>query len=307
MKENEKPNYFVAKVDLALADKLKTDLTEQGFTLSKPAYTLFNAKKKGISCTLYTSGKLVVQGAEMRTFMEFYLEPEVLKSFTFTYQEEAKELDLTPRIGADEAGKGDFFGPLCVAVLYADRENISQLAALGVRDSKGLSDKKVTEIAQKLRGQYIHHIVKINPAKYNEIYLQFGNLNSLLAWAHVTAMEQIMQKSGCKNIILDQFADERVIKKALKRKNMEPDLLQRHRAEEDIVVAGASILARHAFLEGLEKLGREFSLVLPKGASKEVIAAGKKFVSMYGQEALAKVGKLHFKTLNAILEQLDEE
>lgn len=244
----------------------------------------------------------------MAPFIEFYLEPEILKSFAFTYKEEegSEEIDLTPRIGADEAGKGDFFGPLCIAVLYADAEGVKKLKSFGVKDSKKLTDPKVLEIARKLRTHYPHHIVKINPAKYNEIYLQFHNLNRLLAWGHATAMEQIINQTNCKTVILDKFADEMVMKKALQRKNVELHLTQRHYAEEDLVVAAASILARFTFLEGLKKLEEEFGMEFPKGASKQVIAAGKQFVRRYGAEALAKVGKLHFKTLDAILQDQED-
>src|SRR5690348_5948122 len=97
---------FTTKIDLSLAPKLEEDLKAQGFILSKPPYTLFSAKKKGVSCTLYESGSLMVQGKEMDSFMEFYLEPEILHSFTYSHPE--AHLDLKPHIGMDEAGKGDF-------------------------------------------------------------------------------------------------------------------------------------------------------------------------------------------------------
>lgn len=296
---SSQPNIFVTTIDLALAEKLINDLKKQGFTLSVPAYTIFSAKKPGVSCTLYQSGKLTVQGKEMRPFIEFYLEPEVLQSFTFSHP--TANLDLAARIGIDESGKGDFFGPLCIAGVFAEGEAIAELKALGVQDSKNLSDKQIHAIAAKIKTQYVHHIVKINPAKYNEIYIQFKNLNRLLAWGHATAIEALVERTGCSNIIIDQFADESVVETALKRKKLSVHLAQRHRAEEDLVVAAASILAREAFLKGLEKLGHDFEMTLPKGASAATIAAGKKFVMKHGQEKLSCVGKLHFKTLDAIL------
>src|ERR1700730_9538190 len=111
------PATFTAKIDLKLADKIKNDLIEQGFEISRPPYTVFAAKKTGISCTLYESGSLTVQGKEMQHFIEFYLEPEILQEFQFSHPE--AHLDTTPHIGMDEAGKGDFFGPLCVAAVFA--------------------------------------------------------------------------------------------------------------------------------------------------------------------------------------------
>lgn len=297
-------NPFVATIDIGLADKLIHDLKEQGFSLSIPPYTIFSAKKPGVSCTLYQSGKLTVQGKEMASFIEFYLEPEILGSFSFSHPASAPptDLNISARIGIDESGKGDFFGPLCVAGVFAEGEAVIRLKTLGVKDSKNLSDKQIREIAAKIRASTIHTIVKINPAKYNEIYAQFKNLNRLLGWGHATAIESLAERTGCKTVIIDQFADESVVEMALKRKKLKLDLHQRHRAEEDLVVAAASILAREAFIDGLDKLSREWDLPLPKGASAATVAAGKKFVLRYGKEQLASVAKLHFKTLEKVYE-----
>jgi ribonuclease HIII len=290
---------FVTTIDLKLSDKLFRDLTQQEFEISKPPYTKFSAKKKGITCTLYESGKLVVQGKERRSFIEFYLEPEILGSFQFTHPLAAA--DLTPRIGIDESGKGDFFGPLCIAGVYVRTEDFSELQAIGVKDSKSITDVNICKIAAKIKDRCLYHIVKINPLKYNEIYLEFKNLNRLLAWGHATTIEQLVIKSGCREVLIDQFADEWVVQSALKRKQLEVNLTQRHRAEQDLAVAAASILARQSFLEGLEKLGREMDIILPKGASSSVIQAGKKIIQKWGVEGLRRVCKQHFKTFEIIL------
>lgn len=299
LSSRDTPKHFVATVDVNIADKLKKDLVDQGFEISIPAYTIFSAKKKGVSCTLYQSGKLMVQGKEMAEFIEFYLEPQILGSFSFSYQE--LDLDTTARIGIDESGKGDFFGPLCVAGLYAEGPAVAQLKKLGVKDSKALSDSTIIKIGNKIRTEYVHHIVRINPSKYNELYAQFKNLNHLLAWGHATAIEQLVARTGCHHVIVDQFADERVVQRALNRKKMEVNLFQRHRAEEDLVVAGASILARQTFLEALAQLSEKYKIKIPKGASAEVIKVGKKLVEEYGSEILEQTGKMHFKTLDVIL------
>lgn len=84
------------------------------------------------------------------------------------------------------------------------------------------------------------------------------------------------------------------------RKKLDVKLTQRHRAEEDLVVAAASILARMAFLEGLEQLGTQFEIKLPKGASSATIAAANNFVRQHGRAALHGVAKMHFKTVDSI-------
>lgn len=292
------PTVFVTLVDAEQGRKIKHDLEQQGFALSTPPYTLFAAKKKGVACTLYTSGKLTVQGKEMAAFIEFYLEPEVLKSFKFSYKhvEEGEPLPSHPHIGIDESGKGDFFGPLCIAGVYADDKGIAALQALGVRDSKALSDAAIGKLAKGIQEVVAYHIVKINPQKYNELYAQFKNLNHLLAWGHATAIENLVVSTQCRDVIIDQFASEHVVITALKRKRLEINLTQRHRGEEDVVVAAASILARQTFLQGLARLSREYGITLHKGASAATIAAGRDFVRQHGKEALGKVSKLHFKT-----------
>lgn len=291
-------NTFVATIDTKLGEKLRADLLEQGFELSQPPYTFFSAKKKGLSVSLYTSGKLTVQGKEMASFIEFYLEPEILKATPFTYQDH--DIDTSGRIGIDESGKGDFFGPLCIAGVYSEGDAIKELRTLGVRDSKALSDGAIMQIGKKIRANYAHHIVKIGPERYNELYAQFKNLNRLLAWGHATTIEKLVEATNCQKVIIDQFAAEDVVELALQRKALKVDLTQRHRAEEDLIVAAASILAREAFLDGLESLGRAFEMTFPKGASAATIRAGKMFVSKFGSSELKRVAKLHFKTLDAI-------
>ncbi len=296
-----KPASFTAKIDLSLAPKLEEDLRSQEFELTRPPYTIFSAKKKGVSCTLYESGSLVVQGKEMQAFIEFYLEPEILKEFRFSHPQTG--LDLTPRIGMDEAGKGDFFGPLCVAALYADGDGILKLQQMGVKDSKQFSDESILKLAKKIRAAYPYTVIRLFPQKYNELYGKFKNLNRLLGWAHSAALGDLSQKTQCRKAILDQFASKHVVETALKQKKLDIDLEQRVRGEEDLVVAAASILARAGFLEGLEMLSQEYSMKLPKGASHAVVQMGRKLVAKFDASILEKVAKIHFKTTDQVLDR----
>lgn len=289
---------FTTQIDLKLASKLEADLKEQGFEITKPPYTLFSAKKKGISCTVYESGKLVVQGKEMGPFMEFYLEPEILQSFEYSHPE--ANLDLTPHIGMDEAGKGDFFGPLCVAAVYADGEGIKKMKQMGVKDSKRISDEGILKLAKKIRAEFPYTAIRLFPLKYNELHGKFKNLNRLLGWGHAAALGDLALKTGCKEAILDQFAEKHVMETALKQKKIDVHLQQKVRGEEDLVVAAASILARAAFLEGMATLSEEYGVQLPKGASAQVIDVAQKLVAKWGREVLEKVAKTHFKTMSLI-------
>ncbi len=288
-----KSSTFSTTIDLALAEKLLEDLKEQGFEISKPQYTLFSGKKPGVVCTLYQSGKLTVQGKNKDEFIEFYLEPYIIQDFSLP--------DLSPRIGSDEAGKGDFFGPLCVAAVYADTGNIDRLKDLGVRDSKGMGERAIFKMAAEIEKHFAHHIVVINPAKYNELYRSFSNLNNLLAWGHATAIGKLVDQTGCGKVIIDQFAAEYVMERAIGKKYPKLEIVQRHRGEEDLVVAAGAILARKTFVSGLEKLGQKYKTVFPKGGGRQTVAAGKEFVKEYGAQELENVCKLHFKNRDAIL------
>ncbi len=293
---------YVIQFDLALTEKLQQGLKEQGFELTQPPHSLFQGKKKGVVCTLYTSGKLVVQGGQMKEFIEFYLEPEVLGVFNYGYESTSSTQDLAPHIGVDESGKGDFFGPLCIAGVFADGQTIPELEKIGVKDSKKLKDPQIVQIATKIRKKYPFHVVRIGPKRYNELYEKFGNLNLLLGWGHATVIEHMLEKTGCNRIIIDQFAAEHVVETALGRRGKEAQLIQKTKGEQDLVVAAASILARAAFVEGIEKLEKQMHQKLPKGASSMTIEAGKKLVHAHGNAILEHVGKLHFKTVQAITE-----
>jgi ribonuclease HIII len=289
---------FTTKIDLKLAPKLEKDLQSQGFELSKPPYTIFSAKKKGLSCTLYESGTLTVQGKAMDEFMEFYLEPEILQNFHYSHP--TAHLDLKPHIGMDEAGKGDFFGPLCIAAVFADEEGIRLLSELGVKDSKSLSDATISKLAKKIKEKFPYTVIRLFPLKYNELYAKFKNLNRLLGWAHAAALGDLSQKTGCKEALLDQFASKPLMDNFLKQKKLDIHLEQKTHGESDLVVAAASILARAGFVEGMDSLSEEYGMEIPKGASSKVKEVGKKLVEKFGRDVLQKIAKTHFKTTSEI-------
>src|SRR5206468_713436 len=97
-------------------------------------------------------------------------------------------------IGTDESGKGDYFGPLVVAGVYVPDGGREVLAALGVRDSKTLSDGQVERLARAVREAYPTAVVAIGPERYNALYAKVGNLNRLLAWAHARVIENLLER-----------------------------------------------------------------------------------------------------------------
>ena len=206
------------------------------------------------------------------------------------------------RIGSDESGKGDYFGPLVVAAFFLPEGQDEVLRELGVKDSKRTSDARCREIAAALkRGYPFHSVVTIGPTKYNELWTKLRNLNRLLAWGHARAIENILERVPAGKAVTDQFGDERFVRNALLKKGREIELVQMPRAEEDPAVAAASILARAEFLTRLHFLSRDAGFDLPKGASAMVEDAAVKLVREKGPEILGKVAKLHFKTTVRVL------
>ncbi|HVN85744.1 MAG TPA: ribonuclease HIII [Candidatus Binatia bacterium] len=199
-------------------------------------------------------------------------------------------------IGTDEAGKGDYFGPLVVAAVYVHEQSATLLRQAGVRDSKTLSDKRIGELAGEIRRTCPVRVVAIGPERYNSLYAEVKNLNRLLAWAHARAIEDLLGDVACSRVISDQFADERVLQRALQTKGKAVHLEQRHRAEEDVAVAAASIVARSEFVSRLARLGESVGVELAKGAGPPVLESGRRYVAKHGAAALAKVAKLHFRT-----------
>ncbi len=210
-------------------------------------------------------------------------------------------------VGTDEAGKGDYFGSLAVAGVYVDPEIREILHALGVRDGKQLSDPQVRKLAQEMRLRCGDNISwsSLEPARYNERYTLFRrrgrNLNHLLASLHTEVIQDLLKRVDCRNIFVDRFAKEEVLETELQvALNPNIKLVQMPKAESDIAVAAASIIARDIFLQQLEQLSKKYEIQLPKGAS-QVIEAGKQFVKQHGAQSLYYVAKLHFRTTMDIL------
>jgi ribonuclease HIII len=203
-------------------------------------------------------------------------------------------------IGIDEAGKGDYFGPLVVAACYSDKSIDSEFSRFGLRESKRVSDSRVFTLERSIKKAASHSIVAIGPERYNELHSKMRNLNRLLAWGHARALENLLAEVNPLEVVADQFGDVRFIEKALMKKGKGVKLTQRTKAEEIPAVAAASILARAEFLRRLRRLSEEHAFEFPKGAGQPVDEAAKRFVAARGREELAKIAKVHFKNTKRI-------
>lgn len=207
-------------------------------------------------------------------------------------------------IGTDEAGKGDYFGPLVVAGVYVEETCINDFIEKGVSDGKKVSNSRIRKLAEWMWEGFERNIVVVKkmPETYNLDYSklrkQGKNLNSLLANMHVKAIRQLSNTTGVQNALVDKFSYHDIITPLLDQKDMNIKL--ETKAERDIAVAAASVIARDTFLNSIETLSEEYDIDLPRGAY-QVKSAGRDFVRLHGKAALGKVAKLHFKTTNDVL------
>lgn len=286
----------ITNITLSLSEpdlrELKKFLIQLGVKIEKtPAG--FQARHGDAIINWYQTGKLLLQGKDAADLAEeLYLMGLVKTGWT---------LKSEPRIGVDESGKGDYFGPLVTAGAVVDPEKEPQLIRLGIRDSKSISDYTIKQMSAELIKIVPYSTVVIGPKKYNQLHLKMNNVNRILAWAHSRAIENLLAQHPVKLAVSDQFGDESLIRNALMRKGKEIKLVQRHRGEEDLAVACASVIARSEFLARLDQLSRQFGMELPKGASDLVIDAGKRLVKKSGIDALEQTAKTHFKTTSKIL------
>jgi ribonuclease HIII len=287
------------------AATLKSCLDARNFTWREVPYARFAGEKDKTNVVFYESGKLVVQGKGTQEFVEFVLEPEVLQQAKLGYEAVLNPELLLPRIGVDESGKGDFFGPMCVAGVYVNESVLAAWKDAGVRDSKNISsDKKISDLAKLIKDTpgCVTTVVPIGNEAYNRLYAKMRSVNNVLAWGHARVIENLMGQRHRMNpppvrAISDQFAaSKRVVEKALMSMGRELELVQRHKAEEDLAVAAASILARDEFVKRLAAAGKDFGIELPKGAGTNVDAVAKELFSNYGAEVLTKISKMHFRT-----------
>lgn len=296
---------YSAKVDKGKVEPLREFFKSKGCGIEPKQYAYFSAKCADFAAAFYESGKFVIQGKNTDAVVK-----EACSRFglplpkTEAAQTEQADIEIPERhIGTDESGKGDFFGPLVIAGVLVDKDSSEKLAALGVKDSKKLDDKKITALADEIKKTCTHSVVTINPKKYNELYSSFKNLNKLLAWGHSRAIENILAKEDCDFALSDKFGDERLIQNALMQKGRKITLEQRVRGESDIAVAAASILARAEFVRRMEALNSSYGIFFPKGASEKVIEQGIEFARKHSAERLCEVSKTHFKTFTFIEQQ----
>ncbi len=268
-------------------------------------YTIIAADAPDCRICLYTSGKLVIQGKGAEDWVTFTLEPQILGEVRTGYDDVLNPDATGPHMGVDESGKGDFFGPMVISSAYVDAQLAQVYRELNVRDSKSITSDKVSEaiagqISRAANGRFA--LVSIGNRSYNKLYNSMRSVNLMLAWGHARCIETLLERvPDCPRAISDQFGPAKQIENALMKKGRNIKLIQRTKAESDLAVAAASILARAGFLRGLRALREKYKQEFPKGASPQVVEAAAELVKKNGPLVLLDTAKCHFKTADVVL------
>ena len=291
---------FTLKIPAAEAPRLKQFFLGHGFELRDLAHAFWQAKGLGCVASFYKSGKLVIQGPEADTWRGLLGDdtPEA-RPYASALSKHPKPLPAAWG-GTDEAGKGDYFGPLVIAGVVVKRDQLDLLQTLGIDDSKALSDERLPAMVQGIEAACVTEVMVITPTKYNELYARIGNLNKLLAWAHGKIIERLLEQTEAPYVLVDKFVDDRVLRRSLGPKGLAAHVECRTKAEEDPAVGAASVLARAAYLRNLRAMSRRLGVTLRPGAGAPTLRAGRSLVETHGKAVLQETAKLHFSTTDQI-------
>ena len=295
--EKPKKTMYTIKLDDGQMEKLNFTLDSRGWFPKEVQHARFAYNGDRVNVVAYTSGKVVVQGKMTEDFVQNVLEPEVTGEFLLGYEEVNNPEWFETHAGLDESGKGDLFGPVVSACVIADGEMVRKWMDAGIRDSKTITDGKIVtlnKLITETKGVVIKTAYTGMP-KYNELYQKFGqNLNKFLAWLHGRALNDALAERRPDWGLLDQFSKQPLVQRHVEDKSF--DLRMRPKAEEDPVVAAASVVARATWLRQLRKLEVECGQKLPKGSGANAREKAKAIVGESGADALGNFCKLHFKT-----------
>jgi ribonuclease HIII len=288
---------FVVPLPPGAAPGLKQRLVEGRFDFRSVPHALFSAKGEGVVATFYASGKLVVQGAGAQLFLDRYVagarpSPSAAPK---PHADHPATLQRT-MVGSDECGKGDYFGPLVVCAVRLAPDLRRELAGGQIRDSKTLGDATCLRLGAALRSRLPHAIARLDPPQYNATWAKLRNVNEVLADLHEKAIRKLAHPGD--HVLVDKFANEHLLQRRLA--DLDIHLEQRVRAESELAVAAASIIAREEFLTALATLSEEVAVDLHKGAGDPVDRSLRRYVDLHGHANLARVAKVHFKNTQRV-------
>ena len=266
---------------------------------SKNPYIRYFLRLPQATVSIYTSGKVLLQGEGAEKYARF---------FGYQVVEETSGQNL-PLIGTDEVGNGSYFGGLAVVASFVTPDQHDFLRKLGVGDSKTLTDPKIRQIAPILKEKIQHQALLLSPSKYNEVIGDRYNAVSVKVALHNQAIYLLLQKGiQPEKIVIDAFTSAKNYDKYLAQEAnrfSNPISLEEKAEGKYLAVAVSSIIARDLFLENLENLGRELGYQLPSGAGTASDKVASQILQAYGMQGLSFCAKLHFKNTEKAKKRLE--
>ena len=266
---------------------------------SKNPYIRYFLRLPQATVSIYTSGKVLLQGEEAEKYARF---------FGYQLVEENRGQNF-PLIGTDEVGNGSYFGGLAVVASFVTPDQHDFLRKLGVGDSKTLTDQKIRQIAPILKEKIQHQALLLSPSKYNEVIGDRYNAVSVKVALHNQAIYLLLQKGvQPEKIVIDAFTSAKNYDKYLAQEAnrfSNPISLEEKAEGKYLAVAVSSIIARDLFLENLENLGRELGYQLPSGAGTASDKVASQILQAYGMQGLNFCAKLHFKNTEKAKKRLE--
>jgi ribonuclease HIII len=314
--DEEKPkklSTYSLKLDDSQMEKLRSVLSGRGWEAFDVPYARYAFKGRDCNVTAYESGKLVIAGKGTEEFVTMTLEPDVTMAPKLGYDEVLHPDWFELHAGLDESGKGDFFGPVVAATVIADKTAVEGWIKAGVKDSKRIVDSQIIRLDKLIRETHGVAVATClcGMAKYNLLMSRpRANLNRLLAWQHATALAQALSRKRAPRGLLDQFTKQPLVQRELAKMGVRDfDLAMRTKAEEDPVVAAASVVARAEYVRQMHALSKQFGGPLQKGAGPLVKEQAAQIIERFGARALGTFAKLHFRTAYEVVSaagKLDE-
>ena len=266
---------------------------------SKNPYIRYFLRLPQATVSIYTSGKVLLQGEGAEKYASF---------FGYQVVEENRGQNF-PLIGTDEVGNGSYFGGLAVVASFVTPDQHDFLRKLGVGDSKTLTDQKIRQIAPILKEKIQHQALLLSPSKYNEVIGDRYNAVSVKVALHNQAIYLLLQKGiQPEKIVIDAFTSAKNYDKYLAQevnRFSNPISLEEKAEGKYLAVAVSSIIARDLFLENLENLGRELGYQLPSGAGTASDKVASQILQAYGMQGLNFCAKLHFKNTEKAKKRLE--
>ena len=266
---------------------------------SKNPYIRYFLRLPQATVSIYTSGKVLLQGEGAEKYASF---------FGYQVVEENRGQNF-PLIGTDEVGNGSYFGGLAVVASFVTPDQHDFLRKLGVGDSKTLTDQKIRQIAPILKEKIQHQALLLSPSKYNEVIGDRYNAVSVKVALHNQAIYLLLQKGiQPEKIVIDAFTSAKNYDKYLAQEAnrfSNPISLEEKAEGKYLAVAVSSIIARDLFLENLENLGRELGYQLPSGAGTTSDKVASQILQAYGMQGLNFCAKLHFKNTEKAKKRLE--